>query len=78
VVTALERALGIDQDVCDVLNVADLPFAASDFEQGIVGGALYVGRIEHEYAAELGAPTRGQRPILTFDVVDDRRAWPSE
>jgi hypothetical protein len=38
VISFLERALWIDQDVGDVLNVADLPFAAATLEQRIVGG----------------------------------------
>jgi hypothetical protein len=38
VISFLERALWIDQDVGDVLNVADLPFAAANLEQRIVGG----------------------------------------
>jgi hypothetical protein len=35
VVAPLECALRIDQDVRDVLNVADLPFATPDLEQGL-------------------------------------------
>ena len=38
VVPLFERPFGIDQDVGDVLNVADFPFAAADLEQRIVGG----------------------------------------
>ena len=37
VVPALQRALRIDQDVGDVLDVANLPFAAADLQQRIVG-----------------------------------------
>ena len=58
VVPPLQRALGIDQDVGDVLDVADLPFAAADLEQRIVGGARRVGRIEQQHAAE---PARASR-----------------
>jgi hypothetical protein len=32
-----ETALGIDQDIGDVLDVAHFPLAATDFEQRIVG-----------------------------------------
>ena len=78
VVPALQRALGVDQDVGDVLDVADLPFAAADLQQRIVGGARGVGRIEQQHAAELGAPSGGQGPVLALDVVDDRRAGPGQ
>ena len=39
-IAPLERAFRIDQDVGDVLDVADLPLAAADLEQRIVGGGL--------------------------------------
>lgn len=32
-VALVERALGIDQDIGDVLHIADFPFAAPDLEQ---------------------------------------------
>jgi len=41
-----QRAFGIDQDVGDVLDVADLPFAPTDLEQRIVGGRFHIGRVE--------------------------------
>ena len=78
VVPPLQRALGIDQDVGDVLDVADFPFAAADLEQRIVGGARRVGRIEQQHAAEPRPPAGGQRPVLALDVVDDRRAGPGQ
>ena len=78
VVSPLQRALGIDQNVGDVLDVADLPLAAADLQQGIVGGARRVGRIEQQHAAEPGAPAGGQRPVLALDVVDDRGAGPGQ
>ena len=59
-VPPLQRALGVDQDVGDVLDVADLPFAPADLEQRIVGGARRVGRIEQQHAAEPRPPARGQ------------------
>ena len=58
VVAPLQRALGIDQDVGDVLDVADLPLATTDLQQRIVGGAGGVGRIEQQNAAE---PRRASR-----------------
>ena len=36
-VPLLEAAFGIDQDVGDVLDVANFPFAAAYFEQRIIG-----------------------------------------
>jgi hypothetical protein len=37
-VAAFERALGIDEDIGDVLDVADLVATAPDLQQGIVMG----------------------------------------
>ena len=71
VVPTLQRALGVDQDVSDVLDVADFPLAPSDLEQRIVSSARRVGRIKQQHAAELRPPASGQRPVLTLDVVDD-------
>lgn len=76
VIAALQRALRIDQDVSDVLDVADLMDAAANFQQRVVGRTLRIGRIEQQAMGELCAPSGGQRPILTFDVVDDGRMWP--
>ena len=78
VVAPLQRAFGIDQHVGDVLHVAHFPFAAADLEQRVVGGALRVGRIEQQHAAEPRPPAGGQRPVLALDVVDDRRARPGQ
>jgi hypothetical protein len=38
-IAALQRAFGVDEDIGDVLDIADFPFAAPDLQQGIVGGA---------------------------------------
>jgi len=46
VVTPLDRALGIDQNVCDVLDVAYLLGATPDLEKRVVRGRARVGRIE--------------------------------
>ena len=37
-VSSLERSLRINEHVSDILDIANLPFAAPDFQQGIVGG----------------------------------------
>ena len=78
VIPLFQGALGIDENVRYVLHIADFPFAAPHLKQGIVGGALNVGGVEQERAAEPCAPACCQRPILAFDVVDDRRAPPRE
>ncbi len=36
-VAPFERTFGIDQHVGDVLHIAHFPFAAPDFEQGVIG-----------------------------------------
>jgi hypothetical protein len=77
-VPTFQRTLRIDQDVGDVLDVANLPFASADLEQGIVGGARRVGRIEEQNAAEPAAPAGSEGPVLAFDVVDDRGAGPRQ
>ncbi len=70
-VSPLQRALRIDQDVGDVLDVADLAIAAADLEQRVVGGARRVGRIEQQHAPEARPPAGGELPVLALDVVDD-------
>ncbi len=78
VVAPLERALGINQNVGDVLHVADFMRAAPDFEQRVVRRRPGVGRVEQQTVREARAPTRGQRPVLALDVVDDGRAEPGQ
>ena len=46
VVAALQRTFGVNQDVGDVLHIADFPFAAPHFEQRIIGGRCGIGRVE--------------------------------
>ena len=50
VVPPLQRALRVDQDVRDVLDIGDFPLATADLQQWIVGGARRVGRIDQQYA----------------------------
>src|SRR6476620_7705808 len=77
-VPLVERSLGVDQHIGDVLDVTYLPFAAADFQQRIVRRRLGVGRIKQQHAAVLRAVTGGELPVLALDVVDDRRAWPGQ
>ena len=50
-VAPLQRSLGVDQHVSDILDIAHLPLAAANLQQRIVGGRLRVGRIEQQHAA---------------------------
>jgi hypothetical protein len=61
-VTLLEAALGIDQDVGDVLDIAHFADPAAHFEQRIVMRRSKVGGVEKERAAETCAKSGGQGP----------------
>jgi hypothetical protein len=74
----LQGTFRVDQDVGDVLNIANFPLTATDLEQRIVGGALGIGRIEQQDTAEASPPSGGQGPVLALDVVDDRRTGPGQ
>ena len=78
VVPPFQRALGIDQDVSDVLNISDFPFALANFQERIVGGARRVGRVEQQHATKPRAPAGGQGPVLSLDVVNDGAFRPGE
>src|ERR1700730_3067221 len=77
-IAPFERALGIDQDVRHVLDVAHLAVAAANFEQRILRGHSRLGWIEHTHPAISDPPTGGQLPVLALDVVDDGRARPGQ
>ena len=77
-ISPLQRTLWIDQDIGDILHIADFPLTATNLQQRIVGGAGGVGRIEQQNAAEPDAPAGGQRPVFALDVVDDRRTRPGQ
>ncbi len=74
----VERALGIDEDIGNVLDVADLPFAAAHFKQGIIGRGFWVGWIEEQDASERRPESRGELPVLTLDIMDDGASWPGQ
>ena len=78
VVALVERSFRVDQNIRDVLNVADFPFALADFEQGIVGRRSGISRIEQQHAAVPGAEARRQHPVLALDVVDDAASRPGQ
>ena len=59
-ITQLLGTFRIDQDIGDVLDVADFPFAAADLEQRVVGRRLGVGRIENQHAAVPRAESGGE------------------
>ena len=77
-VPLFQRALGVDEDVGDILNVADLPLAAPNLQQRVVGVRPRVGRVEEQHPAVLTAKASRQCPILALDVVDDGGARPGQ
>src|SRR5712672_158057 len=78
VVTLFVRAFRIDQDVRDILDIANLPLTPTDLEQGIVGRRAAVGRIKQQHVSVAGAETRSQIPVLALDIVNDATARPSQ
>ena len=76
VVALLALALRVDEDVGDVLHVADLAVAAPDLEQRVEPHRVARGRLEPPAARELPPPAGGQRPELLLDVVDEGGGLP--
>ena len=76
VVALLALALGVDEDVGDVLHVADLAVAAADLEQRVEAHRVARGRLEPPAPRELAPPTGGERPELLLDVVDEGGGLP--
>ncbi len=72
-IAPLQRALGVDQDVGDVLDVTDLGRAAAHLQQRVVPRRARVGRVEQQAVREARPPSGGQGPVLALDVVDDGR-----
>ena len=77
-IAALAGALGIDQNVGDVLHIANFARALAHLEQRIEAGRAGIGGIEQQAVRELGPPAGGQLPILALDVVDHGGADPSQ
>ena len=71
VAAPLQRAFRVDQDVGDILHVADLGLATAHLQQRVVGGGLRVGGVEQQHLPEPGPEAGGQGPVLALDVVDD-------
>ncbi|MNT85999.1 hypothetical protein D3C72_2262380 [compost metagenome] len=70
VVAPLQRAFGIDQDVCDVLHVAHLMRATPDLEQRVVSSRPRIRRVEQKAVREARAPAGSETPVLALDVMD--------
>ena len=73
-----QRPFGIDQDVGDVLDVADLVRSLAHLEQRVVAGRARIGRIEQQAVREFRPPAGGQLPVLALDVVNDGRPGPRQ
>ena len=78
VVPPFQRALRIKQDVSDVLNISDFPFALANSQERIVGIARRVGWVEPQHPAKPRPPAGGQGPVLSLDVVNDGAFRPGE
>ncbi|MCY1374689.1 hypothetical protein D9M69_620490 [compost metagenome] len=78
VVTPLERAFRVDQDVGDILDIAHLMVATTHFQQRVVARRCHIRGVEQQAVREARAPPRGQRPVLALDIVNDRRRRPGK
>src|SRR3546814_8133724 len=78
VVPPLQRPFGVDQDVADVLDVADLVGSLSYLEQRVVAGRARVGRVEQQAVREALSPAGRELPVLALDVVDDGGTGPGQ
>src|SRR3546814_14436165 len=76
VVATLQSSFGVDQNIGDILNVANLVRAAPNLQQRIISGRSDVGRIEKQRVREARAPAGGEVPVLALAGMDDRRSGP--
>ena len=74
----VEAAFGIDQNIRDVLHVADLPFPLPDLQQRVVGRRSSIGWIEQQDTAMLRAKAGRDGPVLAFNVMDDAASRPCQ
>ena len=70
VTSPFQTALGVDQDVGDVLDVADLVAAFAHLHEWVVSGARRIGRIEQQAVRESCTPPGGKLPVLALDIVN--------
>ena len=77
-VALVQAPFGIDQNIRDVLHVADFPFSLPHLQQRIVCGRSGIGRIEQPDAAVLCPEACCQRPVLALDVMDDAASRPRQ
>src|ERR1700733_5950157 len=70
-VAAFQCTFGIDQDIGDVLYIADFIRSLAHLQQWIVAGTARIGGIEQETVGEAAAPSCGELPVLPLDVVYD-------
>ena len=74
----LQSAFRIDQNVRNVLNVANFVRAFADFQKRVVFGAAGIGGVEQKAMREFRAPPRCELPVLTLDVVNDGALRPTQ
>ena len=77
-IAAFERTFRIDEDIRDVLHITDFGVSPPYLEQGVIGRAAGIRRIEQKDLTEAPTPTGCQLVILAFDIVDDRALRPSQ
>src|SRR3984957_4983201 len=77
-VAPFKRALGINQNIGDVLGVAPLGGASASPGQGMIRRRAGIGGTEKQQAAKASPPAGCELPILSLDVVNDRRSGPGQ
>lgn len=71
-------ALGINENVRDVLNITDFPFSLPHFQKRIVSCRMHIGWIEQKGSAMTGPEACGQIPVLALDVMDNTASRPGQ
>ncbi|SFA59677.1 hypothetical protein SAMN04487972_1252 [Paracoccus halophilus] len=77
-VTFVEAAFGINENIRDVLHITDFPFTLPHFQKRVVSCRVHIGRIEQQDAAMTGPETCGQIPVLALDVMDNATSRPGQ
>ena len=78
VVAPLSCAFRIDENVGNVLHIANFIAAAAHLEERIEPHGLRAYRIEQQAVGESRPPAGRQRPVFTFKIVNDGRARPGK